>query len=177
MNLDLSRVRRPSRRFGWIDRRIVTDGHLADLGPADVSVYLMLCLVADRHGVSWHADRTLSTWVKHPPSLVRDALNSLARRNLVAIEDRYVQVLDLDLLVPGADAPVRVPVADPPPSSAREDAPREPAGARLARLPTEVRRTLEDRARARLIRFTHGREPIKSVVEALAAGLLDEEAV
>lgn len=53
MDLDLSRVRRPSRRFGWIDRRIVTDGHLADLGPTDVSVYLVLCLVADRHGVSW----------------------------------------------------------------------------------------------------------------------------
>lgn len=177
MNLDLSRVRRPSRRFGWIDHRIVTDGHLADLGPADVSVYLVLCLVADRHGVSWHSDRTLSTWVKHPPSRVREALDSLARRNLVAIEDRYVQVLDLGLLVRGADTAVRLRVAEPPPSSASENAPGEMVRVRLARLPTEIRKTLEDRARARLIRFTRGREPLKSAVEALAAGLLDEEVV
>lgn len=177
MNLDLSRVRRPSRRFGWIDRRIITDGHLAGLGPADVSVYLVLCLVADRHGVSWHSDRTLSTWVKHSPDRVRDALDSLASRNLVAIEDRYVQVLDLDLLVPGTDTSVRLPVAESSPSTASENAPREMARVRLARLPTEIRKTLEDRARARLIRFARGREPIKSAVEALAATLLDEEVV
>lgn len=175
MNLDLSRVRRPSRRFGWIDRRIVTDGHLADLGPVDVSVYLMLCVVADRHGVSWHAARTLSTWVKHPPHRVREALDSLARRNLVVLEGRYVQVLDLDLLVIGAEAPVRWSVTETPSAPAREESPRETARDRLEKLPSEVRERLEERARARLSRFT--REPSKSVVEAVAAGLLDEGAI
>lgn len=175
MELDLSRVRRPSRRFGWVDRRVLTDGHLAPLGPVPIAVYLTLCVVADRHGVSWYAPARLAGLVKCPPDRIRPALESLVDAHLVALADRYVQVLDLDLPVPRADTSVRLSAAKPPP--ARDDVPREPAGDRLARLPVEVRRTLEDRARARLVRFTHGREPIKSVVEALAANLLDEEAI
>lgn len=175
MDLDLSRVRRPSRWFGWIDRRILTEGHLADLSPVEVAVYLILCVLADRHGVSCYAHRTLAGWIKHPPDNIRDALASLARRNLVAMVDRYVQVVDVDLLVKEPASPALLPAVGTNPAPVPEEPPPETARQKLVQLPAEVQEELVNRARARLIRFTQGREPLRSVVEALAASLLDEE--
>lgn len=177
MDVDLSRVRRPSRRFGWIDHRIVADGHLVALDPVETAVYLVLCVVADRHGVSWHTAGTLAAWVKVPPWRVREAVESLARRNLVAVADRYAQVLDLDLLVPAPAPPTQMPAAGTNPTPVGGVPPVEPARDRLAQVSAEVREKLLCRARARLVRVTRGREPSAGVLEAVAAGLLDEEVV
>lgn len=172
MEVDLSRVRRPSRRFGWVDRRLLTEGHLAPLEPVPISVYLMLCVVADRHGVSWYAPQTLAGLVKCAPDRIRPALESLADARLVACTGRYVQVLDLDPQTSRTDASVRSSTQEPTPT---KDVPCESARDRLARLSTDARKRVQDRARARLMRFTQGREPLESTVSALAASLLDEE--
>ncbi len=95
MSVDLSRVRKLPRGFGWVDARIVHEGHLAGLGPVEVVVYLALCVVADRAGVSWYRPETLARHVHHPADRVRDAITALVRRGLIASEGRYVQVLDL----------------------------------------------------------------------------------
>ena len=96
MSVDLSRVRKLPRGFGWVDARVVHEGHLAGLGPVEVVVYLALCVVADRAGVSWYRPETLARHVHHPADRVRDAIKALVRRGLIASEGRYVQVLDLD---------------------------------------------------------------------------------
>jgi hypothetical protein len=171
MELNLSHMRRPSRRFGWVDRRLLTDGHLAPLGPVEISVYLMLCVVADCHGVSWYAPGTLAGLVKCPPNRVRRALESLADARLVALADRYVQVLDLDLLIPAPAVPTRLPATRSEPVT--DAPPAMTARHRLEQLRSDVREELL--GRARLVRLTGGREPSRSSLEAVAASLIDQE--
>jgi len=173
MELDLSRVRRPSRRFGWVDRRILMDGHLAALGPIPTTLYLVLCGVADRHGVSWYSPGRLAQWVKCPPDRVLPALEALVSAGLVARTDRYVQVLDLDWFLPAPGNLTRVTARrQAPVPQAR---PLATARQRLAELPVDVRNQLLERARGRFARFIGGREPSQSALEAVAASLIDRE--
>lgn len=174
MDLDASRVRRPSRRFGWVDRRILHDGHLSALGGAEAAVYLVLCVAADRHGLSWHPLRTLAAWTKLSPERIKLALLELARRGLVAIAGPLVQVVDLDLVDPprleSKPAPVPAPAWD------RSEVRQHPqtvltAPEQLALLPAAARDALIERARHKLTRITNGREPSRRVLEAVACGL------
>lgn len=175
MDLDASRVRRPSRRFGWVDRRVLHDGHLAGLGRAEAAVYLVLCVAADRHGLSWHPLRTLATWTKYPPDRIEQALLELTRRGFVATAGPLVQVMDLDLVAlprPGsAGSPVPGARSGRP---EKRQHPRLPLAApeRLALLPAAIRQALIEQARQKLTRITNGREPRQSVVEAVACGLI-----
>lgn len=174
MDVDLSRVRRPSKRFGWVDRRLLAEGHLASVSAVPVSLYLVLCVVADRHGVSWYAPATLAEWVKCPADRIRPALECLKASGLVALAGRHVQVLDLDLLVPAPA--VRRPVGDVRREPTRDEPPTLSAHGRLEQLPADVREGLLSRARAQLVRYTRGREPSRSALEAVAAGLIDRGA-
>lgn len=174
MELDLSRVRRPSRRFGWVDRRVLTEGYLASLGPIPVALYLVLCVVADRHGVSWYARGTLAGWVKCPVDRIRPALERLVLAGLVALADRYVQVLDLDLLIPAPAASGRLPVVRNEPAAV--EPPSMTAHEQLEQLPPDLRKELLNRARSQLVRFTGGQEPRQSALEAVAVGLIDRSA-
>ena len=131
--------------------------------------------MADRHGVSWYALGTLAGWVKCPPERIRPALESLVDARLVALADRYVQVLDLDLLVPPPALPTRLPAARREPVT--DEPPAITALQQLEQLPADVRVELLGRARARLLRLTAGREPSRSVLEAVAAGLIDSGVV
>lgn len=175
MDLDLSRVRRPSQRFGWIDRRFLVDGHSTSIGPVAVSLYMVLCVVADRHGVSWYASRTLAGWMQCPVDRIVPALARLTDAGLVAVADRYVQVLDLDLLVPAPAAGAPAPVARR--EEACEAPPQKSAREVLDGLPADVLEGVLGRARAQLMRLTGGREPSRSVLEAVAAGIIRRGAV
>lgn len=182
MKLDPSRTRRPSARFGWgwVDRRIITcDGYLTPMSQTEVVVYLFLCVVADHHGMSWYGPRSLSRLLKHSPEQIGEALISLDRRNLIALAGRFVQVLDVEVTVPGpadpATQPVQVQRVVPSlPSAPASDA----ASAReeLAGLPHQQREELLRRARERMIRFLGFKEPSASALEAVAIGLLREQA-
>lgn len=179
MDVDLSRIRRPNGRYGWgwVDRRIVTQGHLAALTQTEVVVYLFLCVVADRQGVSWYSCRAVGQLIKHSPEQVREALQCLVRRNLVAVAGRFVQVLDLDLdvTVPRGADPSRLPVEGTTSPPAESCTGPTPGSERFAQVTPERREELVHRARQRMARFLGGREPSPSVLEAVAAGLLLED--
>lgn len=175
MDLDASRIRRPSRRFGWVDRRVLHDGHLAGLGRAEAAVYLVLCVAADHHGLSWHPLRTLAAWTKHAPERIEQALLELTRRGLVATAGPLVQVMDLDLVALPRPGSAGLPA--PGTKSGRPENRQHPrlpltAPERLALLPAAVRQALIEQARQKLTRITNGREPSQSVVEAVACGLI-----
>ncbi len=176
MELDPSRLRRPSGRFGWgwVDRRIMRAGYLTPMSQTEVVVYFFLCLVADRHGMSWYGPRSLSQLVKHSPDQIREALIALARRNLVAFAGRFVQVLDVEVTVPEpADPATRsVQGAVPSPTVPTPDA--ASAAEELARLPHQQREELLRRAREQMARFLGLKEPSASALESVAAGLLRE---
>lgn len=47
-------VRRPGKSFGWIDHKLIRDGHLARLSCDAIALYTFLVLVANRYGVSYY---------------------------------------------------------------------------------------------------------------------------
>lgn len=173
--LDPSKVRRPSKSFGWVDHRIVKSGYLERLGPGDAAVYLLLCVVADRHGISFYRPETLGRLLKRPAASISAALSSLSSHELIALSDRYVQVRDLDDV---CRAPVRAPVSPGPNTAApglAPEPPAEPAADVLARLPGPVREAYLSRARQRLAKFLGARAPTATVLAATAAALWREE--
>ena len=89
------RLRRPpTTGWSWVDRRFVRE-HLDHLSRDAALLYLFLAAVADRHGVSFYGDATLATLLRTPlPSLVQ-ARDELLRRDLIAHEVRWTQVLSL----------------------------------------------------------------------------------
>jgi len=97
MGVDSMVVRRPSHGFGWVDRRMVSEGHLVRLNQAEVVVYLVLCVVADRHRISYYRAESLARLVKLPSERVRSALERLVQQEFIAVEGQFIQVLDLDV--------------------------------------------------------------------------------
>lgn len=176
MPFDSLRVRRPPRNFGWVDRRIVTAGHLAQMNQVEAGVYLVLCVVADRNGISYYRPETLARLVKQSTDRVQHALEGLAIRNFIATEGRFVQVIDLD----DRERPLENPADSPGPVPAApggEDLPPERvAGTILDALPPPLREILLEKARARLRPMLGNRPATRSVLEAMAVSLWREEA-
>lgn len=178
MKLDPSRTRRPVPRFGWgwIDRRIVIKDFLRPMSRTEIAVYFFLCVVADRHGMSWYSPHSMARVLKEPPDQISDALTRLHQRNLIAIAGRLIQVLDLDaVVVPDPANPAEVPAQEPVVSFAAPPAAAASARDELARLPHQQREELLRRARERMATFLGAREPSTSALEAVAVGLLREK--
>lgn len=189
MKINSTRERRPTAGFGWVDHRMIRSGHLAALSQTGAAVYLVLCVVADRRGISYYSPAKLGELVKHSASRVEAALSELAERGLVAREGRFVQVLALEAVgrSPGSsqNGPgVDTPAADWPTetrSSPDDSKPRELASCPenpetiLAALPAAQRETLLELARQKLLPLMGSHEPSRAIVLAVAAGLTRQE--
>jgi hypothetical protein len=168
---------------------MVSGGHLAAMTQTEAAVYLVLCVVADRHGISYYHPASLGKLVHHPENRVRAALDSLHERRLIAAFGRLVQVLPVELVgqppapatqTPVAAAPARRPEPARPSSEATVAAstdPRvqNPPGQVLARLTAECREQLLAQARSELAQFLGSRSPSPAVVEALAASIAHQQ--
>ena len=178
MSVDPIRVRRPRRGFGWIDHPLLSCGYLAMLDCTQIATYCTLCLVADRHGISFYRPESLARLLKRPTASVVHAQADLVRHELIACEGRYVQVRDLDEIVksevPAATA--TTPASTQVPPAASEEA-TEPAEVVLARLSPSDRERLFRKARERIARFMGRREPSASALAAVAVGILHEEEI
>jgi hypothetical protein len=173
MALDPIRVRRPSRGFGWIDHRVLSGGHLARLDCTQIATYFTLCLVADRHGISFYRPETLAKILKRPRDGIAFALTALAASGLIAHEGRYVQVRDIDEIESVA-AFVTRPAKPVIPTPVATEACESP-GAILARLEPAERDRLIERASERFRRFLASRSPSEGALAAAAVGILREE--
>lgn len=102
---DPARIRRIHRTFGWIDHRLVRDGHLARMGLGEIAVYVFLVLAADRDGVSWYrGDHIMKVLGLSAEEFVH-ARAKLIERHLIAFApfrpgdaNGYWQVLPLESL-------------------------------------------------------------------------------
>lgn len=97
------RVRHIRGGFGWIDHRLLRDGHLSRMGLVEIALYVFLVLAADREGVSWYrAERVMKDLGLSAEEFV-DARSRLMERGLVAFRpfrprdaNGYYQLLGLD---------------------------------------------------------------------------------
>ncbi len=90
------------RAFGWLEARLQREGWLALLGLDAVAVYALLCLAADRQGVSYYRRDSLARTFGVDFTQIDAALERLVDLNLVGFEpfhrdavDGFHQVLSL----------------------------------------------------------------------------------
>ena len=69
--------------------------HAAHLSRDAVLLYFVLCAVADKHGLSFYGDGTMSALVRISLPALLAARDELLARDLIAHETRYTQVLTL----------------------------------------------------------------------------------
>lgn len=164
--LEPRRVRYPRGAYGWVDLRIVTEGHLTTLDQGAALVYLFLCTVGNREGVSFWSRARMARTLSLPLEAVEAALRTLVATNLIAATERVVQVLPLPERTSGP--------ATPSPPVATSPAPTQPAGTPVQqqRLPTEAEVAAhEAQARAQIACFCGARAPSPGAVRALARSL------
>jgi len=89
------RLRRPpATGWSWVDRRFLRE-HGDYLSRDATLLYLFLAAVADRHGLSFYSDPTLSSRLHLSPQAVAQARQELLDRDLIAHQLPLVQVLSL----------------------------------------------------------------------------------
>lgn len=89
------RLRRPpATGWSWVDRRFLRE-HGDYLSREAVLLYLFLAAVADRHGLSFYSDHTLTSRLRLAPPVLQAARQELLDRDLIASQVPLVQVLSL----------------------------------------------------------------------------------
>jgi hypothetical protein len=89
------RLRRPpATGWSWMDRRFLRE-HGDSLSREAVLLYLFLAAVADRHGLSFYSDRTLTSRLQLSQQALERARQELLDRDLIAQQLPLVQVLSL----------------------------------------------------------------------------------
>lgn len=89
------RLRRPpATGWSWVDRRFLRE-HGDYLSREAMLLYLFLATVADRHGLSFYSDHTLSSRLRLSQQALEKARQELLDRDLIAHQLPLVQVLSL----------------------------------------------------------------------------------
>lgn len=89
------RLRRPpATGWSWVDRRFLRE-HGEHLSREALLLYFFLAAVADRHGLSFYSDHTLSSRLRLAPQVLEKARQELLDRDLVAYQLPLVQVLNV----------------------------------------------------------------------------------
>ena len=89
------RLRRPpATGWSWVDRRFLRE-HGDYLSREAVLLYLFLAAVADRHGLSFYSDHTLTSRLRLSQPVLEQAREELLARDLIAHQLPLVQVLSL----------------------------------------------------------------------------------
>jgi hypothetical protein len=84
----------PASGWSWIDRRFLRE-HGDHLSRDAILLYLFLASVADRHGLSFYSDQTLSCRLRMSLPALAQAREELLNRDVIAYQPPLVQVLAL----------------------------------------------------------------------------------
>jgi hypothetical protein len=90
------RRRRIPEGFGWVDHRLVQDGHFRHCGSGSLSLYLFLITVGDSDGISWYSDHTLSGHLNCDELELSNYRRELQAAGLAVYRRPYYQVLDIN---------------------------------------------------------------------------------
>lgn len=167
--LEPHRVRYPKGPYGWVDLRIVTEGHLQALDQGTALTYLFLCTVGNREGVSFWSRSRMARTLNLTLEAIEAALQTLSAFDLIAVTERVVQVLP----IPARHAREQAG-AEPetnPPSVTRSRPPAQPLLDIQPDVSEDDIRAHEEQARAQIARFYGTQEPSTNVVRALAQSL------
>lgn len=112
--LNETRIRQMTAHgFGWVDRRFVRDGYIADLHREAILLYFFLAAVSDERGLSFYADPTIRKVLKLDHSELLHARSSLMRSGLIAYRYPLYQLLALPSKPLNASSQPRAPRPSP----------------------------------------------------------------
>ena len=89
------RVRKITGTFGFIEHRFLKEGFFYTLSPHELSLYLFLVLVADRHGLSFYGYDKICTLLRITVDEFILARDGLIYKDLIAFDGRIFQLLSL----------------------------------------------------------------------------------
>jgi hypothetical protein len=89
------RVREIEGGFAFIEHRFLHRGFFVALGQAELVLYLLLVIAADRRGVSFYGNDALCSLCRLSPDDYLAARNALIAKDLIAYDGRRFQVLSL----------------------------------------------------------------------------------
>jgi hypothetical protein len=98
--LRADRLRQVPPSFSWIDHRLIREGHLDRLQPAELLLYFFLVLVGDAAGLSYYSLPRIARYLKISPEEIERARSSLSNRGLIAYQAPLYQVLSLPVRIP-----------------------------------------------------------------------------
>jgi len=108
------RIRTVPDNFGWVDRRFRADGYFAALPHDALLLYFFLVAVADRNGVSFYSERTISRILRYDVATIKQARHDLVASDLIAYRHPFYQVLALPPSSQAPQAPLAGAIAPSP---------------------------------------------------------------
>ena len=93
--VDPTRLRHLPRQFGAIDRNLVYQGHLQQLGLAEIALYALLLCVSDPQGLSYYSDRRLGELLGLESEALKRARHGLVQQRMLLYRAPFYQLLDL----------------------------------------------------------------------------------
>jgi hypothetical protein len=105
--LNPNRIRRIEGGFGFIPHRFLTDGFLDTLSQKELLLYLLLCLVSDRYGLSFYAYDAICSLLQLSLDDYIEARDGLIKKDLIAFDGAIFQVLKLPI------SPVKISPVEP----------------------------------------------------------------
>ena len=105
--LEPHRVRRINGGFSFIPHRFLTDGFLSSLEQLELLVYLFLCLVSDRYGLSFYSSDAICSLLQLTLEELHEATDGLIEKDMIAFDGTIYQVLELPPK-PVQDAPKKL---------------------------------------------------------------------
>ena len=100
--VDRVRLRQVPEGFGWVDHRLVRDGHVRGRSHSALALYLFLVTVADSDGVSYYSDEALCGHLGFREGGLEKSRSELTDCGLVAWNRPFYQVLVLPGIKRGA---------------------------------------------------------------------------
>jgi hypothetical protein len=89
------RVRRIGGSFAFIEHRFLRDGFFASLSHFELLLYIFLIMASDRVGLSYYSYDKMCTLLAMDVDEYIEARNGLIKKDLIAFDGRFFQVLSL----------------------------------------------------------------------------------
>lgn len=93
--LNPDRLRRIDGGFSFIPHRFVSDDFLSSLSQKELLLYLFLCLVSDRNGLSYYSYEAICSLLQLTVDEYIGGRDGLIKKDLIAFDGTLFQVLNL----------------------------------------------------------------------------------
>ncbi|MBR5737930.1 MAG: hypothetical protein IKX90_05125 [Verrucomicrobia bacterium] len=95
MPLMSHRLRLIPKGFGWVDHRLLRDGHIRACSSDSLALYLVLLCASDGQGLSFYGDGLVCSLLGWSRGRLEKAREALQKADLIAWEAPLYQVLEV----------------------------------------------------------------------------------